>query len=65
MAASSPLSAEILSAKRQFIGILGLDVPLNWTLFAHSAISAGSVGAIRGFFNIPLSNTCCVSLGTE
>jgi len=65
MAASSPLSAEMLSAKRQLMGILGLSLPLNWTVFAHSAMSMGNVGAMRGLLNMPFSKMCWVSRGTE
>ncbi|KAJ8105391.1 hypothetical protein OPT61_g10207 [Boeremia exigua] len=46
MLASRPLSAEMLSAKRQLIGMLGLEVPSKRTLDAASAISLGNEGAI-------------------
>lgn len=65
MEASRPFRAEILSAKRQFIGMLGLEVPSKRTLAAASAMPCGSVEATRGLFKMPSSKTFWVSSGTE
>lgn len=57
MAASRPFRAEILSAKRQFIGMLGLEVPSKRTFAAASAMPAGSLEAIKGLFRMPSLKT--------
>lgn len=53
IAASRPFRAEMLSAKRQFIGILGFEDPSKRTFAAASAMPFGSVEAIRELFRMP------------
>lgn len=65
MAASRPFSAEMDSAKRQFMGMLGWGVPVKEMGWAHSWISFGRVGAIRGFWRIPVSKIWRVESGME
>ena len=57
MDASRPFKAEMLSAKRQFIGMLGLEVPSKRTFDAASAMPWGSVGAMGELFRMPLMKT--------
>jgi len=65
MDASKPFRAEMLSANRQLMGMLGLSVPTNSTFSAHSSISSGSVRAMSGLFKIPSRSIFCVSFGIE
>lgn len=65
MAASRPFREAMLSAKRQFMGILGLSVPSNRIFFAHSAISSGRVGRINGLFKSPSWKIWFVTFGME
>ena len=65
MAASKPFRAEMLSAKRQLMGILGLSDPSKRTLAAASVMPLGRVEEMRGLLRIPFSKIFWVSCGIE
>ena len=64
-ASLSPFRAEMLSAKRQFMGMLGLEVPSKRTMDAALAMPLGNAEAISGLFGMPTSNSFWVSRGME
>lgn len=61
---SRAFRAEIDSAKRQLIGILGLPLPTNLTSLAYFSTSNGKSLAMRGFAMIPVLKTLSASAGT-
>ena len=65
MLASRAFRAEMLSAKRQFMGMLGLEVPVKEILEAHFEISEGRVLDVRGLFRMPVSKTSRAARGIE
>lgn len=65
MDASRPFNADMLSAKRQFMGMLGLLEPSKRILAAADAMSFGSVEAMSGLLRMPSSKTLWVSCGIE
>ena len=63
--ASRPLRADILSAKRQLIGILGFRLPEYWMAVASAAAFRGLLDWRRGFCRIPWCKRARVASGTE
>src|SRR5277367_3978696 len=54
MIPSRPFKAAMLSAKRQFTGMVGAWLPVNLILRAYSLASGGRSFAIRGFSRMPV-----------